>query len=739
MRDRFPTDDRDQRSSDTAEPSGAGEPLTGVRRAIDQGHWENALALLEDLGDSVGREATLELRARAAYGAGGFEASIVALEELHGLLETKADAVEAGRIAATIALHLLIDTGMLAPVRGWLRRAERSLEGHDEAPALATIAMVRAYERLMCGDLDSARTAADLAVELGTRLDVASAVVIGRVAGARVDILEGHVEDGLEQLDEIATLLMSGTIDPLTTGIVYCELICAAQGLFRYDRAREWTDVMERWRHGAAFDGLNGRCRVHRAELLRVSGPGAVAEQEAIAACDELRPWMRREFGWPLVELGTIRLRRGDLTGAEEAFTEAHRHAWSPHPGLALLRFAQGEVSAAATLIADAIAHPLNFPSKEQPPFGDLRLAPLLEAQVEIAVAAADTETARCAADGLGAVAQRYPSPWLCASAALARSRVSLADSDPDGAAGHAARALAAWTDLGAPFEAARARLVLGDAHHAAGRTLSARVEWETARSSFQAFGAALWARLAAQRLTGNDADSTGGPHSGPAQIAPASRLIPATAGSPSSRDAVWCYSGGTRTVSFAGTTVVVRDLKGFRYLEWLLAEPGREFHVLDLVARENGTGGVGNQARDLGHDSPVTRSVSGGLPMLDEAALSSYRRRLAEIDQDIDEADRINDLARAELARADREYLVAEIARSVGLGGRHRTTGDAADRARMSVARSIRYALDRLEESDRVAAAHLRRCVRTGTYCRYEPDPVTSFTWHTTATPPER
>lgn len=56
---------------------------------------------------------------------------------------------------------------------------------------------------------------------------------------------------------------------------------------------------------------------------------------------------MRREFGWPLTELGTIRLRRGDLDGAEEAFLAAHEHAWEPQPGLALLRLAQGDAETA--------------------------------------------------------------------------------------------------------------------------------------------------------------------------------------------------------------------------------------------------------------------------------------------------------------------------------------------------------------------------------------------------------
>ena len=41
-------------------------------------------------------------------------------------------------------------------------------------------------------------------------------------------------------------------------------------------------------------------------------------------------------------------------------------------------------------------------------------------------------------------------------------------------------------------------------------------------------------------------------------------------------------------SVVFEGRTVRLRDLKGMRYLARLVAQPGREFHVLDLVAAEN-------------------------------------------------------------------------------------------------------------------------------------------------------
>ena len=68
---------------------------------------------------------------------------------------------------------------------------------------------------------------------------------------------------------------------------------------------------------------------------LRVSGPGDLAEEEALLACEELRPWMRREFGWPLVELGNVRLRMGDLEGAEAAYRRAlERGAEIAHLGI---------------------------------------------------------------------------------------------------------------------------------------------------------------------------------------------------------------------------------------------------------------------------------------------------------------------------------------------------------------------------------------------------------------------
>lgn len=648
------------------------------------------------MGDAA---ADLRSRAESAYADGDFEGAVEAWEELHALMIERGDPRLAAEAAAMVAMYLMMDTGLMAPVRGWLRRADRLLAGVDDHPAHAVVAMVRTYERFMCGDMAAARVDSTRAIELGERLGVVPAVVIGRTCAARLTIFEGRVDEGLALLDEVGALLMSGGADPLTTGMMYCEIICAAQGLLLHDLAAEWTDVMERWRHGSAVGGIHGRCRVHRAEILRVTGTCEDAEQEALAACEELRPWMRREFGWPLVELGNIRLRAGDLEGAEEAFLAAHEHAWSPQPGLALIRLARGEVEEAATMLADAVERPDQIPSKERPPFGPLRLAPLLDAQAEVAFAGIDRPTLERTAAELRAVADAYRGPMLGSAALLAEARLALLSGEPEEAATASAQAVAALAEVGAPYETAKARLVLARAHADAGRPDAARLERQSARSTFVDYGAVLWAERVDHVLV-DDVPAPGGHDP---------RTPPATA--------TFSRQGDQRTVAWGDRSITLRDLKGLRHVERLLERPGVEQHAFDMMAIEERTGA----------DAPVR---SPGILVLDDAAKAAYKRRLADIEDDLADARACNDPARAELAERDREYLVAELRRAVGLGGRDRTVSDAGERARGSVTRSIRYALDRLSEYHPELAGHLRQHVRTGLYCSYEPDPLHPITW---------
>jgi hypothetical protein len=674
------------------------------RDAAARGDWQAAFDLLMKAdADGLAGPADLPVLGEVAYVAGHLDVTIEAWERAYAACVEAGDTGAAAGAAVRVAMHLLFDTALMAPVRGWLARAERLLEGQGETPANAWLAVVRTYERMLTGDLDGARPWARRAVEVGSKCDPA-ACALGQVAEARLLILGGDVEQGLALLDEVGVATVSGDLDPLSTGVVYCELVCALQGLAQYDLAEEWTEAMERWSKTNAIGSLHGRCRVHRAEILRLRGACNEAERVALGACDELRPYLRREMGWPLSELGRIRLRTGDIEGAEEALLAADRAGWDPQPGLALVRLAQGDVAKASASIRDALERPMRVPSKERPPDTDLQRAPLLEAQVEIEVAAGNIDRARSAAEELKLVAARFHSKALVASATLAEGRVRLAEDDAADGERLCSEAARLWNEVGAPYEAAVARMGLAEALRAGGRQDQADLELEAARAVLDRIEATQTATPAA-RVEGRDA----------LDEEPAPDL------------SMFRREGDYWSVVFEGRTVRVRDLKGMRYLARLLAHPGREFHVLDLVAAE--TGRV-SQA-ESGQAAGLSRRALGDAgEMLDARAKNAYRRRLAEIEDDMEQARAIGDTERAAQADAERDFLVRELSRAVGLGGHDRRAASASERARAGVTRAVRQAIARIAEHHPQLGEHLNHAVRTGTHCAYLPDPRAPVAW---------
>jgi hypothetical protein len=55
------------------------------------------------------------------------------------------------------------------------------------------------------------------------------------VAEARAVILNGDVARGLDLLNEAAVATVSGEIDPLSTGVVYCEVSERVPGMVQAD------------------------------------------------------------------------------------------------------------------------------------------------------------------------------------------------------------------------------------------------------------------------------------------------------------------------------------------------------------------------------------------------------------------------------------------------------------------------------------------------------------------------
>jgi len=153
------------------------------------------------------------------------------------------------------------------------------------------------------------------------------------------------------------------------------------------------------------------------------------------------------------------------------------------------------------------------------------------------------------------------------------------------------------------------------------------------------------------------------------------------------------------------GTTCRMKESKGMEYLSLLLAQPGREVHVLDLASSGD-------------HVDPGDAGE-----ILDARARAEYQARLAELYAELAEAEHWNDPARVERARSEADALESQLLGAVGKGGRSRRTGRASERARVAVKRRLDDAVRRIGDAAPALGEHLERAVRTGLYCSYLPD----------------
>ena len=109
-----------------------------ARDAAGRGEWQQAHDLLIEADASTPLSGPdLALLADVAYAAGRLDVTIGTWERAHAQSVRAGDHLSAAGAAVRVAMHLLFDTALMAPVRGWIKRAERLLEGHAETPVHA--------------------------------------------------------------------------------------------------------------------------------------------------------------------------------------------------------------------------------------------------------------------------------------------------------------------------------------------------------------------------------------------------------------------------------------------------------------------------------------------------------------------------------------------------------------------------------------------------------------------------
>ena len=388
---------------------------------------------------------------------GRIDASFEAFERLYEIRLAAGEELRAARAAFWLGMRLM-SLGQTARGSGWLARAQRLVEGVPDCVECGYLRLPLAFRLAAAGDYAGARAAAVEAIEIGDRHHDRDLGALARALSGRASIRQGRLSEGLPMLDEAMVAVSSRDVSPIITGLVYYEAISACQQSHALDRAREWTSGLSAWCEAQPqLVPFAGACLVHRSEIMQFAGAWSEAFEEAHRVLTRFGQWSER--------CHHAFYQQAEIHGCARRTTEAEhdyagkRHGRDPHPGLALLRVAQGRVDL-------AIAATRRVMSVTPDPLERTRFLP---AHVEILLAATEIDEARQAADELGTFADRYGMEVLGAMALHAKGAVALAEGDARGAIDALRRAHEVWERVGAPYLSARIRLLLARAFRALG------------------------------------------------------------------------------------------------------------------------------------------------------------------------------------------------------------------------------------------------------------------------------
>lgn len=458
---------------------GVMDPRAQAHEAFDRREWQAAYDAFQELDDLTADDH--DALAESAHWLGLPHIAIDSYGKAYEIHLQAGAPRRAALSAFNRAIYLRL-RGDGAQADGWLARAHRLLADAAEGPEHGYPLYLQ-VAALMGSDLKAAAESARRMQDLGRRFGDDTLLALGTFFEGRALVKQARVREGLSLLDEAMLAALSNKLKPMWTGAIYCGLLDACHELVDLRRAAEWTEATRRWCEPLPVASLYpGICRVHWVEILDVRGAWEQAEAEALDACRDMAGIDVFVVADGYYAVGEIRRRRGDLAGAEEAYTRAHEVGRDPQPGIALLRLAQGRTEAAASSIAAALAGFSGSP---------LERAPLLVAQVEIALARRDLELARTAATTVVETAERYDSAGLRAAGHRARGAVALAEGQAVVAMAALRTAFSLWQQLDAPYEIGRTRVLLSQAYRVLGDWDAAERECAAARNCFERLGAA--------------------------------------------------------------------------------------------------------------------------------------------------------------------------------------------------------------------------------------------------------
>ncbi len=277
-------------------------------------------------------------------------------------------------------------------------------------------------------------------------------------------------------------------------------------------------------------------------------------------------------------------------------------------------------------------------------------------------------------------------------SASLALGRLALAAGRWDEAESSLSAAVVAHTQVGAPVLLAHSQRELAGLLRARGEA----GDWERA-VQLLSDATLIYRQLGVDRLASHTQEVLARAEDGLG----VSHLPPGG-------DALFRRQGEGWLVGTEDEAVCIRDARGLQDIARLIATPRASIHVADLLTGMT-DGAAMNVARQARLPAWALKE-----PVVDEQTRAEYEARLVELAADLVEAERAGNAVRAALAKAERDLLNGALADA--------GQGDPLDRARRAVGARIRISLDHIERAQPRLGHHLRRSIRTGTFCSYVP-----------------
>lgn len=369
--------------------------------------------------------------------------------------------------AATLA-KIHFERGQVAVSRGWLQRALSSQDGSSpstRAYLLWSQSRLRAFEGNPQEALDTAMQALAAAEAGGTM--ALRALTLAYVGFYNIAL--GNTRAGTEQQDHAAALAMSSSVDPITGGLIYCNILWSCRAAGDWSRALQWVGGFESW-CDANYAGFSAACHLHRAEVAGTQG----TLSEALARIGQALQYLPVSEPWATADAyrvrGDIQAAMGNLANAQGDYKRAYELGWDAEPGHAVLLAQSGDIDGAIAAL-DRVLLATGW-------FGLQRRGMLLAHKARINAMAGRCDEARACIALLQDYYETWPSAAVHALVQEAQAMIAFHEKSQDPTAAQAmslARQL--WTSAGAEYDVARVRLALARIMLATGDTAGAHVE----------------------------------------------------------------------------------------------------------------------------------------------------------------------------------------------------------------------------------------------------------------------